>query len=353
MKTDVANLQLEELQILRRELREKLGALRVPPPAIVRAFNQEYPVPSTVEVPEEPSTDMVRYLSGHFAGTGHISLKGGALITAESGPNASNLILFQKYCGGRLSWQRSGSGLHRATLRWRVSGPKARRAALMMSQSGLQKKQQLQSLAAGLTGDEEPEAHESVFFQHWSEVAGFLDACLFMQANARGSVKARVMSQHTSLLQAFRAFIQRHVGPVPNIIKVSGLQYEVSISQQEVARPILEAAINAGLCVKSEAAKAFLTWTKDTHWEVREKLEESKGYHSRFTRYDEEAAARSGELEKLRRRLRRMEIHKADMQEIRLLGQQINDLAACNQRLRLLEEIGKLQSALESVGEEP
>ena len=96
----------------------------LPPPTSFTAFGQEYQLPHTVrEFLETPSTEMLGYLSGFFAGDGCVRSDLSGLQVSQSVQRAQVLLLYARCPWGSIGGCQSGSGTSFPTLRWPEKRP--------------------------------------------------------------------------------------------------------------------------------------------------------------------------------------------------------------------------------------
>lgn len=317
----------ERIQRVRRQRQRLLALLRrleFPLPTSFTAFGKDYPLPlKSKGGPEAPhEQELLEYLGGFFAASGSASLTAGKLLTPEVSlqvrrplPDAGILFLFQSMFRGAITADKCQTGVRQATLRWRVAGPWAQRAAATLMAVTPGRRAQLATLAGRIPLDEEEwqklraswenrkSETEGTEISTWCQFAGHFDA--------RGS--CGLDEENRIYVGGLSTRLSSFTGATVNFLRSNGIQARTGPRGEDIgwkvvgepAREVLALMIGAGLLIKKPLAELLLPANIESPQWLRKVMMMVERYQMKaFERLDAAGMKRDKEIKRLRARLK-------------------------------------------------
>ena len=318
------------------------GRIKFPPPAsfTVEGVTHDLPMKSVALPERHPTREELEYLVGFFDGDGCVSMRSGSgeihLNIGQNIDSAHVLLHYRELLGGGIARQSSGTGKHKATLQWQVSGSKMRHVAALLGHIPSMKQAQLKIAGGGkIEGPRRERIGEQLlqlkqkdhvakkFKCTWAYFSGFFDA------EGSVTVTSRSVGLELNVKQANPFVLKRLL----EFLHDSKLDSWRLLQDQNCARLVccdlatsketLNHLLDHGLLVKQKQAQLALSLNAANHKKVRETVMGLNGWQNKYNRLDEEGVCRAKQLNSLRDKMRtssctkEQELLQDEIQELR------------------------------------
>ena len=325
----------KKLEIITKRLKEQLKRQKWPKLTHVEFGERCFKLPIRFEDVEPALTAEaiveadVRYLAGFFDGDGCVcaktELSGCFLQLGQTAANSWILFQFLMKFGGSICMNAQGCGSIAPTIAWRAYGDTARRAASILREYCIVKKEQLKIAALWPKCREDRDMCRAILAElkkcsqfracsdntslSWSYVAGFFDAegCITVD-HIHKSLKLEIGQRDPEILQLLQVFLLRHLSEQSKVGLYGKPPRHILVSSRSATSvAILTNLLDHGLQGKRSAALHALNAPTSSHSELRRNMGKGKGKQSFFTRLDEAGCARARTINNIMGRITYME----------------------------------------------
>ena len=294
------------------------GRIKFPPPTSITVEGVTHDLPMRSVGPSErhPTQEELEYLVGFFDGDGCVTMDsrtGSLLLQISQNIDSAHVLLhYRELLGGGICKHAIGTGKHKATLQWQVSGSKMRPVAALLGQIPSMKQAQLKIAEGGnIPGPRREEIGEQLFHlkqkDHiakmlkctWAYFAGFFDAegsvsvfplyvglVLNVKQKNPFVLKRLLEFLHGSKLDAWRLRQDQNCAKL--------ICTDLATSKQT-----LKHLLDHGLLLKKKQAQLALSLNAVNHQQVREAVMNLNGWQKKYNRLDAEGLIRAKELHSL------------------------------------------------------
>ncbi len=318
------------------------GRIKFPSPSffMVEGVTHDLPMKSVGPPERHPTREELEYLVGFFDGDGCVTMSSGnGEISLQIGQNIDSahvLLHYRELLGGGIARHASGTGKHKAMLRWHVSGSKMRHVAALLGQIPSMKQAQLK-IAGG--GNIEGQCRERIgeqLFQlkqkdhvakklkcTWAYFSGFFDAEGSVQVLPLWvGLKLNVRQVNPFVLKRLLEFLHDSKLDSWRLLQDQNCAGLVC-TDLATSKQTLKHLLDHGLLVKQQQAQLALSLNAANHKKVREAVMELNGWQKKYNRLDEEGVCRAKELKLLQIKMRtssctkEQELLQGEIQELR------------------------------------
>ena len=297
--------------------------IRFPPLQTLTVGGQTYELPlAAAESSQTPSREELEYLVGFFDGDGCVSLNrqtGQVSLQVKQNVDSADVLLhFRALLGGGVYKTASATGSRKAILRWNVSGTRMQEAAAALSTTASMKRAQLQIASAGNVALKdrpfvEQKLHAFKQRHHvprplpncsWPYFAGFFDAEGSIHVSSGRCLRLQLSQVNPCILGQLRHFLHQSQFQSWSLYHYAHGSVLICCNAAE-SKESLKRLLENGLLVKRPQAELALNLSAENHLEIRDAISALNGWQMRYQRLDKEGIARSTEIQRLQRRMRR------------------------------------------------
>ena len=313
----------------------------------------------------------VRYLAGFFDGDGCVSaqasLSGCYLQMSQTAANNWILFQFLMKFGGGISVISQGCGSTAPVIGWRAFGETARRTSSILEKHCNVKKEQLKIAASWPRCREDRDTcrarlaelnkwnqfrgylHKTAL--SWNYVSGFFDAegCIGVDPVSK-NLQLKIGQRDPEILHILQMFFFEHL-PEQNTVNLYSKpsSHLLTSSQRATSLAILTNLLEHGLQLKRSEALHALNVSTSSHSELRRNVGKGKGKQCYFVRLDEAGCARARSIQKIIRRISRMESGRKEGTAIDEVRAELALARLQHQVLNAKTQIQKLRSFIASI----